>query len=449
MNEALRWPRRNDPASVLRRQAVLRGLEGWRDVGAREAVFRLPEERAGWDEAVECLTAQVAIPVSVVGPLEVELGEYGLDEGGRLREHARSRQRVWVPLAQTEGGLAASVQRGAIAVAAAGGIRTFVLEDRITRDTCFFFRTSADAIAFARWVEAEAPRMADWLQETAAGRSEASHLRLGQKPLVSRHALLREVRTHVVGPYCHVLLRFTTGDACGPNMITRNAYLLAKHYLMPRYPAEAGAPPEEFALETNMGGDKKPSFLYFQEGRGKTVLAEATLAEGVLRRLLRTSSRRMMRLGLAGMHGTIASGMQSMAFTPASAVAALFAATGQDLGMVGTSSMAHATAERVEGGLHVSIRFPGLEVGTVGGGTGLPHQRAFLEMMGCTGPGSVYRLAQIVAATALALEVSAAAAMSMADSEGFAQAHTERGGLRGRREVEDGRSDRPKEVGAR
>ena len=31
--------------------------------------------------------------------------------------------------------------------------------------------------------------------------------------------------------------------------------------------------------------------------------------------------------------------------------------------MVGTSSMAHGTARRVEGGLHASIRFPGLEVG--------------------------------------------------------------------------------------
>ena len=36
-------------------------------------------------------------------------------------------------------------------------------------------------------------------------------------------------------------------------------------------------------------------------------------------------------------------GMQSVAFTPASAIAAIFAATGQDLGMVGTSSMAHGT----------------------------------------------------------------------------------------------------------
>ena len=55
--------------------------------------------------------------------------------------------------------------------------------------------------------------------------------------------------------------------------------------------------------------------------------------------------------------------MQSVAFTPASAIAAIFAATGQDLGMVGTSSMAHGTGRRVEGGIHCALRLPGLEVG--------------------------------------------------------------------------------------
>jgi hydroxymethylglutaryl-CoA reductase (NADPH) len=50
--------------------------------------------------------------------------------------------------------------------------------------------------------------------------------------------------------------------------------------------------------------------------------------------------------------------------------------------------------------------------------------------MGCTGPGKVYRLAQLVAATALALEISASAAMATAGSENFFRAHFERGGMR-------------------
>jgi hydroxymethylglutaryl-CoA reductase (NADPH) len=122
--------------------------------------------------------------------------------------------------------------------------------------------------------------------------------------------------------------------------------------------------------------------------------------------------------------------MQSVAFTPASAVAAVFAATGQDLGMVGTSSMAHGAARRVAGGLQASIRFGGLEVGTVGGGTTLPGARDWLASIGCAGPGKVYRFAQIVAAAALCLEISASAAMATAGSENFFRAHHERGGLR-------------------
>jgi hydroxymethylglutaryl-CoA reductase (NADPH) len=126
-----------------------------------------------------------------------------------------------------------------------------------------------------------------------------------------------------------------------------------------------------------------------------------------------------------GVHGSHASDMQSVAFSPASTVAALFAATGQDLGMVATSSMAHDVLEPLgdEAGIHLAMRFAGLEVGTVGGGTTMPHARAFLSLLRCSGPGSACRLAQIVAATSLCLELSAAASAATAGSENFATAH--------------------------
>jgi len=179
-----------------------------------------------------------------------------------------------------------------------------------------------------------------------------------------------------------------------------------------------------------MGGDKKPSFEFFQSGHGKTVIADATLTDEAIERVLRTTAADLEALSWAGTHGAIASGMQSVAFTPASALAAVFAATGQDLGMVCTSSMAQGTARRVEGGLQATIRFGGLEVGTVGGGTTLPSARDWLESIGCAGSGKVYRFAQIVAAAALCLEISASAAMATAGSENFFRAHHERGGLR-------------------
>jgi hydroxymethylglutaryl-CoA reductase (NADPH) len=317
---------------------------------------------------------------------------------------------VLVPLAHTEGSLTLSMTRGSTA---AGVVRTYVLSDRITRASCFVCAGAAEAIALARWVEAERPAMQDWLAAA-------------DDPTLSKRAMLREVKTHVVGPMCHVLWSWTTGDAVGPNMITRNAYALNMGYVMERAPAK----PERAILEANMGGDKKPSYEYFHSGHGKTVLAEALLTDERIRRVLHTSVDDLEALSWAGTHGAVASGMQSVAFTPASAVAAVFAATGQDLGMVGTSSMAHGTARRVEGGLHATIRFAGLEVGTVGGGTTLPSARDWLAAIGCAGPRKVYRLAQIVAAAALSLEISASAAMATAGSEHFFRAHHERGGLR-------------------
>jgi len=398
-----RWPRKNDPESIRARQQAL-GLDG--DV---TGIDLEPFERAQ-----EMLTGAAVIPVSVVGPLDLDLGEYELREpDGAVVETGRTKESVFVPLAHTEGGLSASLHRGVRAVHESGGFRTFVLADRITRASCFVCSSAEEAVQLARWVEGELEAMQAWLVEL-------------DDPSLSKFARLREVKTHVVGPMCHVLWRWTTGDAVGANMMTRNSYVLNMGFVMERAPLK----PQRAILEANMGGDKKPSFEYFQGGHGKTVLAETTLTEDAVRRVLRTSIDDLLDLAWAGTHGAVASGMQSVAFTPASAIAAIFAATGQDLGMVGTSSMAHGVGRRVDGGLNVSIRFPGLEVATVGGGTTLPYARRWLEVMGCAGAGKVYRFAQIVAAAALALEISASAAMATAGSAEFFRAHHERGGLR-------------------
>jgi hydroxymethylglutaryl-CoA reductase (NADPH) len=394
----MRWPRKNDAASIRVRQEAL-GVDG----------LVTSVDLEPFAEAAEALTGVAVIPVSVA-PIAIELGAYELDEAGAVRETGRATETVHVPLAHTEGGLTVSMTRGATAAAT---IRTHVLHDRITRASCFVCKDVGQAAQLARWLEGELEAMRTWLADS-------------EDPLLSRHARLREATTHVVGPMCHVLWAWTTGDAVGPNMMTRNSYALNMGYVMPRAPVK----PERAILEANMGGDKKPSFQYFQRGHGKTVVAEALLTDESIRRVLRTTPEDLEALAWAGTHGAVASGMQSVAFTPASAIAAVFAATGQDLGMVGTSSMAHGTGRRVERGFHASIRFPGLEVGTVGGGTTLPSARDWLTSIGCAGPGKVYRFAQVVAAAALALEISASAAMATAGSENFFRAHHERGGIR-------------------
>jgi hydroxymethylglutaryl-CoA reductase (NADPH) len=400
----IRWPRRNDSASIRARQERL-GLEG----------TVVEQDLEPYAKATEALTGVAPVPVAVVGPLELELGEYELEEpDGALVERSRSQDSVYVPLANTEGGLSISLARGARAASESGGFRTFVLRDRITRASAFLFANAAESAAFATWIANQPAEMSAWLES-------------GPVEGLSRHAKLREVETHVVGPMCHVLYAYTTGDAVGMNMITRNSYALNQAFV----PEHAPVKPKRAYLEGNMGGDKKISHRYFEGGgHGKTVIAECTLTEDAIQRVLKTSIDELLDLTFVGTHGAVASGMQSVAFTPATAIAAMFIATGQDVGMVGTSSMAHGTALRVDAGLNVSIRLPGLEVATIGGGTTLPYARSWLALMGCEGPGKVYRFAQIVAAATLSLEISASAAMATAGSENFYKAHFERGGLR-------------------
>jgi len=395
----MRWPRKNDESSIEERRGVM-GVSGSLVTSVDLEPF------AG---AAESLVGVAVIPVSAV-PVEIALGQYELSDEGDVVETGRATETVHVPLAHTEGGLTASMTRGALA---AGAIRTYVLRDRITRASCFVCKDAGDAVTLSRWVDSELPKFREWLESS----DDAS---------LSKRAKLEGVKTHVVGPMCHVLWQWTTGDAVGPNMMTRNSYALNMAYVMQRAPVK----PERAILEANMGGDKKPSAEFFQSGHGKTVLAEAFLSDEQIRRVLRTTAEDLEALSWAGTHGSVASGMQSVAFTPASAIAAVFAATGQDLGMVGTSSNAQGTARRVEGGLQATIRFGGLEVGTVGGGTTLPYARSWLALMGCAGAGKVYRFAQIVAAATLALEISASAAMATAGSHEFFRAHHERGGLR-------------------
>src|SRR5207247_6011230 len=194
--ELRRWPRKNGPQSIEARQKAL---------GLSDGVTRI--DLSPFVNAQEMLTGAAVIPVSVVGPLEIELGEYELEEPfGRVSETSRKSNQIFVPLAHTEGGLSASLYRGARAAAESGGFRTWVLQDRITRASCFVCGSTEDAVRLARFLDAHVAEMRRWLAER-------------QEDWISRRAKLREVETHVVGPMCHVLWAFTTGEPCGPNIV--------------------------------------------------------------------------------------------------------------------------------------------------------------------------------------------------------------------------------------
>ncbi len=420
----IRWPHRNHQAAILHRQQVLSQLPQMNEDDQQIFSWSVkPEILAPFQE---CLSGEMVLPVGVVGPLVMNMGIYDRSSSGELQERSRQTEKVFVPLAHTEGGLSESMLRGSHVASMAGGIKTWVLQDEMTRDCAFVFETAHEAMSLHEWIVANAQELKNWINDPL---HDGKVIKPGEHAArVSSHAVLLDIRTHVIGPVCHVLYGFDTQEACGPNMITRNAYALNEHIV--DQIDQWGLSPRNIFLEANMGGDKKPSYEYFHGGHGKTVVAESVIPSPLVARYLHTTPEQLQTLEWVGLHGAEDSGMQSFGFTPASAVAAIFAATGQDLGMVGTSSMAHATVSCVPKGVAFSIILKGIEVGTVGGGTRLPHARSYLRMMGCEGPHSARKLAQIIAGATLALEISAAASMASRGSENFFRAHWTRGGLR-------------------
>jgi hydroxymethylglutaryl-CoA reductase (NADPH) len=111
-----------------------------------------------------------------------------------------------------------------------------------------------------------------------------------------------------------------------------------------------------------------------------------------------------------GVHGHYANGL-----------AALYLACGQDVACVAESAVGVTRFEVTgPGDLYATVTLPNIMVGTVGGGTGLPSQRACLEVLGLAGPGKAQALAEVAAALCLAGELSIAGALASGD---FSRAH--------------------------
>jgi hydroxymethylglutaryl-CoA reductase (NADPH) len=108
----------------------------------------------------------------------------------------------------------------------------------------------------------------------------------------------------------------------------------------------------------------------------------------------------------------------------ANGLAALYLACGQDVACVAESAVGIIRMEETESSdLYAAVTLPNLMVGTVGGATGLPSQRACLNILGLAGQGNANALAEVCAGTVLAGELSIIAALSAGH---FTRAHKKR-----------------------
>ncbi len=327
---------------------------------------------------IEGLVGTVEVPVGVAGPLLLH-GEHVSGE-------------VYAPMATTEGALVSSVTRGALAATMAGGITTRALAQRMTRAPVFVFTGLAAASRFAAAVGAHIEDL-----RAVVGRH-------------SRHARLLSLEPLVLGRTVHLRFRYTTGDAAGQNMTTVCTWH-ACHWLLDQPHLIDEKEYEGFFIDGNSSGDKKASALAMAEGRGIRAVAECVLTGRVVERVLNTTADALIEGYQHIMAGSVHSGVLGSHANVANIVAAIFTATGQDIACVHESSTGQFLLERVPEGVHVSMTLPGLALGTVGGGTHLPTQRDLLTLMGCTGPGSGLRLAEIIAGFALALDLSTVSAL--------------------------------------
>jgi len=340
---------------------------------------------------IENMVGAAQIPMGVVGPLPV-------DGGAAEGDHH-------VPLATTEGALVASVNRGVSTIRTAGGATARVLKSGMTRAPVFKVDDVGEAGEVSAWVREHVDRLAEAAEATTS------------------HGELQDVTPYVVGDNVFLRFAYDTKDAMGMNMATIATEAACEV-------VESETPADLVALSGNLCTDKKPAAINAVEGRGRTVAADVLVPHEQVEQRLDTTTEAIVeantRKNLVGSAKAGALGFNAHA---ANVVAAAFLAFGQDAAQVVEGSNAITTVDAREEGLYASVTLASLEVGTVGGGTGLPTQSAALDVVGYTGGGdpagsNADALAEVIASAALAGELSLLAALS---SRHLSSAHAELG----------------------
>jgi hydroxymethylglutaryl-CoA reductase (NADPH) len=334
------------------------------------------DDPATYARNVENFIGTVRVPVGLAGPLAIAGGA--------------AHGTYYVPLATTEACLVASYSRGAQLITRAGGCDARVLDARMRRTPVFAFAGLAEAVAAAEWVRENVARL----------RAAAN--------ATSRHARLLAVDAAIEGNHVYLDCAYATGEAAGQNMVTFATEALCAELL-----AHAPVRPRSFAVESNASGDKKAAAHALMSTRGRRVSADVTIPAALLEERLRVTPEMLAaywRTGAvaASLTGTI--GMQGMY---ANALAAFYLATGQDVACVAESAVGITRLDVApDGALYACVTMPNVVVATVGGGTGLPTQRAASRLLARGDePPTADALAEIVAAITLAGEISLTASL--------------------------------------
>jgi hydroxymethylglutaryl-CoA reductase (NADPH) len=361
----------------------------WELVSAQDARHELLDASTDackdrYKRNIEHFIGTVKVPVGLAGPLRIN----GLFAKGDY----------YVPLATTEAALVASYSRGSHLLTEAGGCTAAVLNEGVCRAPGFAFRNLREAGAFVHWA---VEHLEDFRRVAEAG---------------TRFGKLNDMRITVEGNHVYLCFEYYTADASGQNMVT-----LATEAICEYIEQHSPIPPQYHFIEANLSGDKKASAQSFLLVRGRKVSAEAVLPAALLQKRLRTTPAQMVNFWRMCAMGGILSGTVGIQGHFANGLTALYMACGQDVACVAESAVGVTRFEVNEAGdLYASVTLPNIMVGTVGGGTGLPSQKACLDIMGLAGPGKALALAEVCAGLCMAGELSIMGAMCSGD---FSRAH--------------------------
>lgn len=266
-----------------------------------------------------------------------------------------------------------------------GGATTVISLSGITRGPVFETHGLSESMAVSVFINTHRKEIADIAEQT------------------STHLRLLDLDVLPIGKRVYVRFSFDTKDAMGMNMVTIATTVIAKYI-------EEHSKATCLAVAGNFDTDKKPSWLNVLKGRGRKVWAEVELSDEVLKNVLKTTAKKIFDVWLSkNMLGSALSGSMAFNAHAANAIAALFAATGQDIAHVGEVSVCTTTVDIVNHGLLFSVYMPDVVVGCVGGGTGLPTQKEALSILGISGGDNGKngeKLAAIVGGVVLAGEIS-------------------------------------------
>ncbi len=337
-----------------------------------------------YQQNIENFIGTVKLPVGIAGPLRVN----GLFAQGDYQ----------IPLATTEAALVASYSRGCQLISEIGGCQALLLNEAVNRTPGFAFTHLQEVGLFLAW---------------AIGQQDAFKR---EAETTTHYGKLIDTRFTVEGNHVYLDFQFTTGDAAGQNMVTIATDAICRHIIN-----HTPVTPQYWFIEANLSGDKKASAQSFTGVRGKKVTAEVTLPPSLVHQRLHTSPAQMVNYWRMSALGGTMSGTIGIHGHYANGLAALYIACGQDAACVAESAVGVTRFElTADGGLYAAVTLPNLIVGTVGGGTGLPTQRACLEILGLAGAGKARAFAEVCAGLALAGELSIIGALSAGE---FVQAH--------------------------